>query len=288
MRRNLRVVTVLSLALLVPAGVARAQTKGAAGAPGTAAPPPAAPAAAPAARSRAALLRLLPAPAPVPAAPATTTPAPAPAPAAPATTTPAPAPPAKLNLTATPPAEKPAANTAPGATLSPNLPTIGGDSRISPRQAETLTATTSGAADEWKFEFHGYFRAPAPRQLRPAVAHRTAQHVQPDEPEIRHRRAAPCRRTRPAPAARPRHCSGTARRASPASLYTTWEFTNTVHGPWTQLNFSYGNSRATATVIINSYSVTDGGYRHLQAQQGIEPGVPDAELPRGARRLGAR
>ena len=38
----------------------------------------------------------------------------------------------------------------------------------------------------------------------------------------------------------------------PGYSYQTWEFTNTVHGPWTQLNFSYGNSRAMATVIVNA------------------------------------
>jgi hypothetical protein len=56
----------------------------------------------------------------------------------------------------------------------------------------------------------------------------------------------------------------------PGYLYTTWEYTNTVPGPWAQLNFSYGNSRVTGTVIIDSYAQTDGGYRHLQAQQGID------------------
>ena len=47
----------------------------------------------------------------------------------------------------------------------------------------------------------------------------------------------------------------------PGYNYQDWDFTNTVHGPWTQLNFSYGNSRAMATVIVDSYGVTDGGYK---------------------------
>ena len=125
MRRNLRVVTVLSLALLAPAGIARAQTKGAAGAPGAHRPPPRPAPAYPPPPS----LRPRPPPAPRHA------PVPAPSPPRPrgrragARTRhrrppPAPPPPAKLNLTATPPADKPAATTAPGATLSPNLPTM--------------------------------------------------------------------------------------------------------------------------------------------------------------------
>ncbi len=65
----------------------------------------------------------------------------------------------------------------------------------------------------------------------------------------------------------------------PGYSYQTWEFTNTVHGPWTQLNFSYGNSRVTATVIVDSYSVTDGGYKHLQAQQGIDQAFLTMNFP---------
>ena len=50
--------------------------------------------------------------------------------------------------------------------------------------------------------------------------------------------------------------------------YQDWDFTNTVHGPWTQLNFSYGNSRAMATVIVDSYAVHDGGYSTCRRSRG--------------------
>jgi hypothetical protein len=259
---------------LVPTGAARAQTKGAAGAPGTAAPPAAAPVAAP------------PAPAPVPAAPAAPTPGPAPVPApAPApAATPAPTPPpAKLDLTATPPAEKPAATSAQGGTLSPNMPTISGDNRISPKQAEALTATTGGAADEWKFEFHGYFRAPLKVSFGPPTptALPSTYSMPQDLP--------PGSSVPPYPPGAAPPVSGTQWHSPtrlPGSLYTTWEFTNTVHGPWTQLNFSYGNSRAQATVIIDSYAVTDGGYRHLQAQQGIDQAFLTLNFPEALGDLG--
>ena len=65
----------------------------------------------------------------------------------------------------------------------------------------------------------------------------------------------------------------------PGYNYQDWNFTNTVHGPWTQLNFSYGNSRAMATVIVNSYAVQDGGYRQLQAQQGIDQAFLTLNFP---------
>ena len=65
----------------------------------------------------------------------------------------------------------------------------------------------------------------------------------------------------------------------PGYNYQDWNFTNTVHGPWTQLNFSYGNSRAMATVIVNGYAVQDGGYRNLQAQQGIDQAFLTLNFP---------
>ena len=165
------------------------------------------------------------------------------------------------------------------------MPTITAATAASrPSRPRALTATTGGAADEWKFEFHGYFRAPLKVSFGPPSPDGAAQHVQPDEP--RRPPAAPCRRIRPAPSRPSPARSGTARRASPATLYTTWEFTNTVHGPWTQLNFSYGNSRAMATVIVDSYSVTDGGYRHLQAQQGIDQAFLTLNFPEALGDLG--
>ena len=67
--------------------------------------------------------------------------------------------------------------------------------------------------------------------------------------------------------------------ARPRLLYTTWEYTNTVYGPWTQLNFTYGNSRAMATVIVDAYNQTDGSYRNIQAQQGIDQAFLTLNFP---------
>jgi hypothetical protein len=83
---------------------------------------------------------------------------------------------------------------------------------------------------------------------------------------------------RPAPTARPGTQWHSPTRV-PGYNYQDWNFTNTVHGPWTQLNFSYGNSRAMATVIVNSYAVQDGGYRNLQAQQGIDQAFLTLNFP---------
>ena len=101
-----------------------------------------------------------------PTTPTTLTPAAPPPPAA--TPTPAPAPAATsappINTTPTPPVEaKPAgsgAAAAAGVGLSPTTAPIAGGTIITAKQAESLTASTSGAADEWKFDFHGFLRTP--------------------------------------------------------------------------------------------------------------------------------
>src|SRR5262249_21423078 len=51
--------------------------------------------------------------------------------------------------------------------------------------------------------------------------------------------------------------------------YIDWRYTNSMVGPWTELNFHYGNSRVKATVQIASYNLTDPGYRRLEANLGI-------------------
>src|SRR6185295_18801394 len=65
----------------------------------------------------------------------------------------------------------------------------------------------------------------------------------------------------------------------PGASYITWEYTNTVPGPWAQLNFSFGNSRAMMTVIVDSYGQTSAGYRQLQGQQGIDQAFVTLNFP---------
>jgi hypothetical protein len=222
--------------------------------------PPAAPAvvqAAPAAPAP------VPVPVPAPAAPAVpaaaAAPAAAPQPSAAAPRS-APVPLAPSTGTARPPAAAPApaAPTA-GASvgLPPSLPQIGGGSMISDKAVESLTASSSGGggggSDEWKFDFHGYFRAPVRTSFGPP----TPKPVAPAD-------------YFPIGAEAPSGSQFHGVPRVPGYLYTTWEYTNTVPGPWAQLNFSYGNSRVMGTVIVDSYGQTDGGYRHLQSQQGID------------------
>jgi|GEM_PF-368370 len=147
--------------------------------------------------------------------------------------------------------------------LSPNLPQVTGGTNISTKQFEELnSSTTGGSSDEWKFQFHGYFRAPLRASWGPPTPI--------DQPSIYD--PAPPHSIPPyAPGATPP--SGTQLHGLPrvpGYSYNSWEYTNTIGGPWSQLNFSYGNSRVMGTVIVDAYNQTDAGYRNLQAQQGID------------------
>jgi len=156
-----------------------------------------------------------------------------------------------------------------GLGLNPNTPQLTGGTNLSTKEAESLTATTTSAsADEWKFDFHGYMRAPLRMSLGPAT------------PTSQPANAGPGCQMDPAcynSIAGGLQMHGFPR--VPGANYVTWDYTNTVPGPWAQLNFSYGNSRAMMTIIVDSYSQTSAGYRNLQAQQGIDQAFLTLNFP---------
>jgi hypothetical protein len=222
------------------------------------------------------------APTPVPPVPPAA--APAPAPAAPAPAAPAPAPaPAPINLTPTPPAPSTSAKSGNGPAtsvgISPATPELGGGTMLNTKEAETLTPSTSGAADEWKFDVHGYLRAPLRASIGPATP------VQ--FPSIYNFTGTGAANIPPGSTYDPQKgpfphtqcCQLHGVPRVPGALYTTWNYTNTVTGPWTQLNFIYGNSRVAATVIVDAYNQTDGSYRALQDQQGIDQAFVTLNFP---------
>ena len=290
MRLSTRVVVVSGM-LFAP--TAFAQNAGKAGSGGTAATPPAA-APAPAAGKATPAPSAAPAPAPAATPPATpATPAPAPAPAAPPAPAPsapapaaAPAAPAPLSPTTTPGAAP--ANTV-DLGLSPTTPAIGGGTAISAKQAESLTATTSGGADEWKFDFHGYLRAPLHISFGPPSPAQLPSTFNPSTnvpPGYATESAPPGQLRQPLPAGRERPSGDPVAQPHPRPGLPLHDLGVHQHrpGPWAQLNFSYGNSRAMATVIVDSYSQTDGGYKQSAGPAGDRPGVPHPQLPRRLRR----
>jgi hypothetical protein len=193
-----------------------------------------------------------------------------PAPVAPAPAAAAPAAPAPLTATsaaaAAPPAEEAKPRSAgAGLGLGVNTPQIGAGAMISGKEAESLTPTVSSAAgsDEWKFEFHGYMRGPMRMSFGPPT---------PTQPDAN---AGPGFVPGDAPSGLQLH----GKPRVPGASYIEWQYTNTVPDPWAQLNFSYGNSRAMMTVIVDSYGQTSAGYRDLQSQQGIDQAFVTLNFP---------
>jgi hypothetical protein len=65
----------------------------------------------------------------------------------------------------------------------------------------------------------------------------------------------------------------------PDSAYNQWQYTNQLGGPWTQLLFSYGDSRVSANVMIAAYNLTDASWKDLTAQLGINQAWITINLP---------
>ncbi len=168
-------------------------------------------------------------------APAGAPPAAAPAEAAPA----APAP--------TAPAEKKHHGGGPGISMDPTVPQSGAI-LVSP--VEVVAPPEENTSSEWKFDVTGYFRAPLRMSWGPPHS------------------ADP----NPGPGGAVQPNAGTQYRTPPLvpdANYIDWRYTNSMVGPWTELNFHYGNSRVKSTVQIASYNLTDAGYRRLESNLGI-------------------
>jgi hypothetical protein len=73
---------------------------------------------------------------------------------------------------------------------------------------------------------------------------------------------------------------------TPDSNYTTWNYTNNNPGPWAELIFQYGNSRAMMTSAIASYNISSGGWRELQDQLGIDRAFVTLKFPEALGDLG--
>lgn len=74
--------------------------------------------------------------------------------------------------------------------------------------------------------------------------------------------------------------------ATPDSNYTRWAYTNNNPGPWAELIFQYGNSRAMMTSAIASYNISSGGWRELQDQLGIDRAFVTLKFPEALGDLG--
>jgi hypothetical protein len=138
-------------------------------------------------------------------------------------------------------------------TLSPNQPEYG----------EEVSSTTGGSPETagpvriggTAFEFHGYMRAPFRVGLGPKNDLTSGQELH-----------APPR--------------------TPDASATDWRYLYILPGPWAELLFSYGTSRAQMTVSIAGYNQTAAGYRNLEAQLGINQAFLTLSFPDALGRFG--
>ncbi|MBN1654839.1 MAG: hypothetical protein JXA30_13795 [Deltaproteobacteria bacterium] len=113
------------------------------------------------------------------------------------------------------------------------------------------TTVASDSTDEWEFDFHGYLRGPM------RLGFGTIQGGEKKGETVIH--SPPI---------------------TPDSDYTLWQYSGTLlGGPWAELRFSYGNSRVKANVHIASWHITDGGFRYIQAQLGIDQAFVSLDYP---------
>ena len=65
----------------------------------------------------------------------------------------------------------------------------------------------------------------------------------------------------------------------PDGSYTEWSYTGDAGGPWTEMQFSWGNARVFATVQLASWNQSDSGYKNLVAQLGVNQAYVTVNLP---------
>jgi len=143
-----------------------------------------------------------------------------------AATSAAPSPGATPDEAATPPGtepDEPATRRRSGAQvgITPGTPQTGTLFGAAPPPEPT--ASEAPGDGEWKFDFHGFLRAP----LRLGIGEVD------NAPE--------------------EELNGTKLHAPPHipdGAFTDWRYTNNMPGPWVELRFSYGNTRVTGNVLI--------------------------------------
>jgi hypothetical protein len=107
----------------------------------------------------------------------------------------------------------------------------------------TYGGPTSSSDDEWKFEYHGYFRAP----MRIGMGERTNAKTDQAKTTLSQPQV-------------------------PDDQYLDWQYTKTTQRAWAETFFSYGNKWAKGTLSISAFSFTDAAWKDDGAQFGINQG----------------
>jgi hypothetical protein len=148
---------------------------------------------------------------------------------------------------------------APQVGIAPGTPQTGSLIAVTPaEEAELFGGTEAPKTGEWRFDFKGFLRAPM------RLGFGSGDMASPDAGQ-----------------GGKIHAPG----QFPDGVFTDWRYTNNLPGPWAELRFLYGNGRVTANTSIAAYNFTDGGYRNLPSQLGIDQGFLNFDysdiLPRG-------
>lgn len=111
-----------------------------------------------------------------------------------------------------------------------------------PPQASQGPSSVGGAAtsSDWKFDFHGYFRAP----MRLGLGHN-------DKP------------------AAGQSSSTIHYPLVPDDQYLSWQYTSVQSKDWSEVFLSYGNSWVKGTIGLQGYNFTDAAWQQASAQFGI-------------------
>ena len=154
-----------------------------------------------------------------------------------------------------------------GVGLDPNLSRYAGSI-----DGETPPLTERNSTEDWTFGFHGSFKAP----WRASFDHHQVTQYELGDDGLALEDANgnlvtkdPFKdwRFNMAP-------------SLPDTNYSDWKYTNNLVAPFAEIMFSYGNSVATGTISIAAENITDGSWRNMQAQLGVNEAFLTLSFPK--------
>lgn len=136
----------------------------------------------------------------------------------------------------------PMTNVASGQAAGADAPGVPPTAAPPPPIAPSTGTSVGGAASssDWKFDFHGYFRAP----LRLGIGHR-------DNPT------------------KDQNSTTVHNPLVPDDQYLSWQYTSVQSKDWSEVFLSYGNSVVKGTIGLQGYNFTDAAWQQASAQFGI-------------------
>ena len=136
---------------------------------------------------------------------------------------------------------------------------------------ETPPVTERKSTEDWKFGFHGSIKAP----LRVSFDHHRVTQYETDDDGV----AIEDGNGNPVQKDPFKDWQFFAAPRLPDTNYSDWKYTNNIVAPFAELMFSIGNSLATGTISIAAENITDGGWRNLNSQLGVNEAFLTLSFP---------